>query len=128
MDLLSIHLNIITARKKMKAKLKCTVSLIFLLKLSDHSSLLFSPRISIQKEEVRAVSAPSALGKSADIRAMMNIIETAAGMKFNAVVGNKSSAGTLMEFWAAKMYNKPPRKRKRKFTSAIITLKVIIFF
>ena len=56
------------------------------------SSFLFSPKISIQKEEVNAVNAPSALGKSAEINPIIKIIEMAAGIiAFKATVGKRSS-------------------------------------
>src|SRR5215216_209022 len=79
-DLLSIALNAITIIKKIMANTKCTVNLVFFFSFSVRPSFLFNPKISIQKEEVRAVKAPSALGKSADIRPMMKIIEIAAGI------------------------------------------------
>jgi hypothetical protein len=63
MDLLSITLKAITIKKKMAANVKCTVSRVRFFCLSVRFSFLFSPNISIQKDEVSAVKAPSALGR-----------------------------------------------------------------
>ena len=54
-----------------------------------------NPRMSMQKLEVSAVNAPSALGKRADISPMMNRMDTAFGMACRARVGKRSSPITL---------------------------------
>src|SRR5687768_12114014 len=95
MDLLSISLKAITMIKKIMANEKWTINLILFLSFSGQSSLLFNPIISIQKEEVNAVSAPSALGNNAEIRPMIKMIEIAAGIiPSKAMVGKRSSPGT----------------------------------
>ena len=76
MDLSSIHLNIIIHRKKINANVKCTVILVFLVCFSVSAVLRFTPKISIQKEEVSAVNAPSALGNKADINPIIKIMAT----------------------------------------------------
>ena len=80
----------------MKANVKCTVSLFFFFSFSFKSDLFFSPSISMQNEEVKAVSAPSALGNNADIKAIINIMLMAGGKKFIATEGNILSPITFI--------------------------------
>ena len=95
-------MNIITNKRKMNAKQRCTRFLILFFSLSVQSSLLFSPRISIQNEEVNAVMAPSALGKSADINAMMKITDIIAGIPSpSAIVGKSLSGLAVIPFCVA---------------------------
>src|SRR4051794_24861072 len=116
-DLLLIHLNIITHKKKITANIKCTVSLVFRFCFSLRSSLFFKPRISMQKEEVRAVNAPSALGNNAEIKAMIKMIEMNDGKYCKAIVGKRSSPLIAMFCVVANRYSKPPSRRNKKFTS-----------
>ena len=78
-DLSSIHLNIMMHKKKITAKLKCTVILVFFVCFSVNDVLRFTPKISIQKDEVSAVKAPSALGNKADINPIIKIMATNGG-------------------------------------------------
>ena len=97
----------------------CTVSLVFLFAFSVRPALRCIPRISIQKEDVRAVKAPSALGNKAEISPIINIIAVMGGIYFNAIVGNKSSEATVILFFNANKYNNPPINKKRKLTRQI---------
>src|SRR4249919_1492409 len=90
-DLSLIHLNIITQRKKIIAMVRCTRKRTFLRCFSSRSSLFFKPKISIQKDDVNAVNAPSALGNNAEIRPIIKMIETNDGKYCNATVGKRSS-------------------------------------
>jgi hypothetical protein len=90
-DLLSIILKIRIQTKNIIAKERCTVNRTLLFLLSFQPSLLLSPKRSIQKEEVRAVNAPSALGKSAEINPIIKMIPIASGRYCNATVGKRSS-------------------------------------
>ena len=72
----------------MNAKLKCTLCLIFFLLASSQSFCFCIPNISIQKLEVNAVMAPSALGKSADIKAKIKIIEMIKVIKIRLIQNN----------------------------------------
>ena len=65
-DLSLITLKIITKIKKIKVNVRWTIFLVLEFSSSDFWFLLM-PKISIQKEEVSAVIAPSAEGKSAEI-------------------------------------------------------------
>src|SRR6478735_4758708 len=90
-DLSLIHLNIITHKKKIIAIVRCTRRRIFLRCFSSRSSLFFNPNMSIQKDDVNAVNAPSALGNNAEIRPIIKMIETKDGKYCNATVGKRSS-------------------------------------
>ena len=65
----------------------------------------FIPRMSMQKEEVNAVSAPSALGNNAEINAIINMIDNQGGKCCIAIVGNKSSPLVVIECVSAYRYN-----------------------
>ncbi len=110
-------LNISTITKNIRAKVKWTLSRVRFFSFSV-AWLLLMPRISIQKQEVREVIAPSTLGKRAEIRAMMNMtpIEPLKA-SLNAIVGNRSSGAVEIPLEAAYTYKMPPRKRKRRFTT-----------
>ena len=75
----SIILNIMVQTKKMIAKVRCTVRRVFFLVASFSFSSRLIPSRSMQNEDVSAVSAPSALGKRAEMRPIINRIEMAAG-------------------------------------------------
>src|SRR6187200_1178354 len=91
-----IHLKIKTMIKNTNAKLKCTFNLVLFFSFSV-ASLFFNPNISIQKQDVSDVMAPSTLGKRADINAMMKMIPIEQlNALLNAIVGKRSSGGTLM--------------------------------
>src|SRR5215203_2018852 len=100
-DLLLTHLKAITIRKKMIANVKCTASLFFFFSFSVRSFLFFNPKISMQKDEVNAVKAPSALGKRAEINPIIKITEITFGIKYKATVGNKSSPFAVTLFICA---------------------------
>ena len=76
MDLSLIHLKIMIHKKKINANVTCTVILVCLVCFSVKDALRFNPKISIQKDEVSAVSAPSALGNKADIKPIIKMMET----------------------------------------------------
>ncbi len=67
-------------KKKTTANIMCTVILVFFVCFSVSDALRLKPKISIQKDEVSAVKAPSALGNKADINPIIKMIETAEGM------------------------------------------------
>jgi hypothetical protein len=75
-DLSSIHLNTIVHTKNKRAKHKCTVIRVFFCIDSVAPSFRLMPRMSMQKEEVSAVSAPSAEGNNAEMRPMINKMDT----------------------------------------------------
>jgi hypothetical protein len=54
--------------------------------------------MSIQKLEVKAVIAPSALGNRAEINARIKIMDQYGGIWFKANVGNKSSPVAVILF------------------------------
>ena len=56
------------------ANVICTVILVFFVCFSVRDVLRLNPKISIQKEEVNAVKAPSALGNKADINPMIKMM------------------------------------------------------
>ena len=91
-------------------------------------SCLRMPRMSMQNDEVRAVNAPSALGKSADINAMKKIICTQCGKCCMTTVGKIWSPVAVMPLLAANRYSRPPSSRNRKFTPINTTLNRNIFF
>ena len=64
---------------KITENVRCTVMRIRFCCFSVRFGFLLMPSISIQKLEVNAVSAPSALGNKADISAMMKMIPIAGG-------------------------------------------------
>ena len=49
-------------------------------------------------------------------------------VELSAIVGNKSSGGTLIPFTEPYKYNTPPKKRNIKFTSNKTEAKLNIFF
>src|SRR6185369_1588917 len=98
MDLLSTHLKPITIKKKMIAKIKCTVILLRRFIFSSQSERRFMPSRSIQNEDVSAVNAPSALGKRAEIRPITKMIGITFPIKCKATVGKRSSGGVLIPF------------------------------
>ena len=60
---------------KRKAKERCTPFRRKFRRCSSRSFRRSNPKISMQKEEVKAVMAPSTEGKSAEIRPMMKIMK-----------------------------------------------------
>ena len=93
-----IHLKIITIIKNTNAKVKCTFSRVRFLSFSL-DSLFFMPKISIQKQEVSEVMAPSTLGNKAEIRAMINMMPMVPlNALLSAIVGNRSSGAVLIPF------------------------------
>ncbi len=78
-DLLSMILKPITHIINTTAKVICTIFLKRILAASVIVLFLLRPIISIQKDEVNAVIAPSALGKSAEIRPIIKMIEMNCG-------------------------------------------------
>ena len=76
---LSAHLNIIISSKNMPAKPRCTRWRMCLRLASLQSQRFCIDKISIQKLDVSAVIAPSALGNKAEINAMTKIICNIAG-------------------------------------------------
>ena len=66
-------------KKKIMANDTCTVILLFFVCFSLREVLRLNPKISIQKEEVNAVKAPSALGNKADIKPMIKMMATNGG-------------------------------------------------
>ena len=89
-----IHLKIKTIIKNTRAKVKCTFNLVLFFSFSV-PSLFFNPSISIQKQDVNDVMAPSTLGKSAEINAIIKMmpIDPLKALLY-AMVGNRSSGGT----------------------------------
>src|SRR5690349_17247395 len=93
-----IHRNNKTIRKNTPANAKWNFSLVLFLSFSDASDF-FNPSISIQKQEVSDVMAPSTLGNNAEMRAMINIMLTAwPNVLLNAIVGKRSSGAVLIPF------------------------------
>ena len=91
----------ITMIKNTTAKAKCTFSLVRFFSFSV-PSFLFSPSISIQKQEVSDVIAPSTLGNKAEIKAITNMIAMALlKLPLSAMVGNKSSGAVCIPFCEA---------------------------
>ena len=96
--------------------------------VSSQFVLRFIAKISIQKEEVRAVIAPSALGNKADINAMIKITDTNGGICFKAISGNNLSPVTATFWLAAYKYNKPPKNKNNSNTIINIKPSVNTFF
>ena len=87
-----------TIKKNIRAKVKCTFNLVRFFSFSVPSFLLI-PRISIQKQDVSDVIAPSTLGNRADINAIIKIIPIAPlKASLSAMVGKRSSGGTVIPF------------------------------
>ena len=63
-------------KKKIIANDTCTVILLFFVCFSVSEVLRLNPKMSIQKDEVNAVKAPSALGNKADIKPMIKMMPT----------------------------------------------------
>ena len=78
-DLSLSHLNTIMHEKKMSANVTCTIILVLFVCFSESDVLRLKPKISIQKDEVSAVKAPSALGNKADINPIIKMIATKDG-------------------------------------------------
>ena len=72
-DLSLIILNNTTINKNTTAKVKCTFNLVRFFCCSV-PSFFCNPKISIQKQDVSDVIAPSTLGKSAEIKAIIKIV------------------------------------------------------
>ena len=66
-------------KKKINANVICTIILVRLVCFSVSAGFRLKPRISMQKEDVSAVKAPSALGNKADISPMIKMIATNGG-------------------------------------------------
>src|SRR5215472_15428100 len=75
-DLSFNHLKIIIHKKKIIANVTCTIILVFFVCFSVTDVLRLKPKISMQKDEVSAVKAPSALGNKADISPIIKMIAT----------------------------------------------------
>ena len=88
MDLSLITLKIITKIKKIKVNVRWTIFLVLEFSSSDFWFLLM-PKISIQKEEVSAVIAPSAEGNSAEISPIMKTTPMRGDIFWNAKIGYK---------------------------------------
>ena len=82
--------------KKTSAKLKCTFNLVLFFSFSV-PSLFFNPSISMQKQDVSDVIAPSTLGNNAEIKAIMKMIPIEPlNALLKAIVGKRSSGGTFI--------------------------------
>ena len=78
----------------------------------------------MQKDEVSAVIAPSALGNKAEIKAIIKMIEMIAGTPSpNAMVGNNLSGAVLIPLALAYKYKSPPKNKNNNTTSAWISEK-----
>jgi hypothetical protein len=85
--------------------------------------------MSIQKEEVIAVNAPSALGKRAEISPMIKMIPIAE-LRYppKAIEGKISSPLNTILFWAANKYNNPPNIKNKTLTISKTEASVMTFF
>ena len=82
----------------------------------------------MQKLDVSAVMAPSALGNSAEISAMTKITCTGAGRWPSTIAGNILSPAAVTPTDGAYRYSKPPRNRNSNTTPSMMMLSAIMFF
>ena len=123
-----INLKINTIIKNTKAKVKCTFNLVRFFSFSV-PLLFLNPRISIQKQEVSEVMAPSTLGNNAEINAMIKMMPIAPlNALLNAIVGNRSSGRYCYSVCTCIQIKYTSQNKEKKIHNHQHGGKVIMFF
>ena len=124
----SSHLKAMINIRNSAANPRCTRRRQRICAAALNSGLRCTPKISIQKVDVRAVSAPSTLGNRAEMRAMKKISCTTAGKCPSTMAGNSLSPVAVTPASGAYRCSKPPRNRNSSSTPVSTTVRLSMFF